>query len=100
MIYVFACDACGVEEEVERPMADASLPHTGACGHEGRRVYASSFHCDEIRGTALWDPKARGVKKQHGKYFDVGLGRYITSKSQRKQIVANSGVQEYGAREI
>ncbi len=51
---------------------------------------------DEIRGgNVAWDPK-KGFHKSHGDYFDPMLGTQVNSKSHKRKLLAERGLNEVG----
>jgi len=95
MIYTFRCDACGNHDEREqRVQADHTPPSCGACGVPMRREYNQSVIGDEIRSVSYFDPRKRHDVKGHGRYYDIGLGAWIGSKSERRRIMRAKGLTE------
>lgn len=102
-VYEYRCDyPCGSRKDVIAPMlADHTPPTCEACGMRMRRLYSSAFHCDEIRGTTYFHPKHKMQVRDHGKYFDIGLGKWIKgSKKERYKEMAKQGAIEYGPRMV
>jgi len=105
MIYEFVCDTCGRRLEIERPMAKAGDPvscpvctqYSGRCM---RRLYTSATIVDEIRGRNYFHPTLKREVQDHGKYFDVGMGQWVFSKSDRRKKMAALGLQEWGPRMV
>ena len=59
-----------------------------------RRVYNSHAIGDEIRSVVYFDPVKRHDVKGHGRYFDVGLGAWVGSKTERRRIMQAKGLRE------
>ena len=98
--YAFTCNTCGREAEVMRPMAQASDPGPRCCETPMRRLFLSHYHCDEVRGSAYFCPDRRREVKDHGKVYDLGLGKWYTTKSERRKYIKQAGFQEHGIREV
>lgn len=99
MIYEFQCHGCQRFHDVERPMALAGAPGPLCeCGSGTHRVYSSRYNCDEIRSTRYIKPDPatlRGVEvKDHGRVFDMGLGAWYSSWSERRKLMKAKGLQE------
>ena len=84
----------------ERPMSKAGEPGPVCCTGNMNRVYASHFHCDEIRGRTYFDPIKKHEVRGHGKYFDIGMGQWINSKSDRRNKMKKLGLVEHGPRMV
>ena len=98
MIYSFRCDGCSSTVDVDRPMARAGeTEHCQSCTAPMRRLFNSHSICDEIRGTHYLHPGLNKRVKDHGKYFDIGMGRWIHSKSERRKLIARDGLVEVGS---
>lgn len=101
MIYEFYCERCEAALDVERPMARAGEPaDCPRCREPMRRVYGHAFHCDEIRGRTYFDPVKKAEVRGHGQYFDIGMGQWIFSKSDRRKKMKALGLVEHGPRMI
>ena len=97
MIYSFRCDGCSNEVDIDRPMADAGNPaNCRICTSPMRRLFNSYSHCDEVRGTYYRHPTKGVMVKDHGKYFDVGAGWWVHSKSERRNLMKRDGLTEVG----
>lgn len=101
MTYEYFCPNCEVIVEVESPMdADHSPGPCPDCGKTMGRIYGANFICDEIRSTWHFNPKTRQEEKTWGQHFDVGLGRWIGTKSERRRIMKEKGLAELGTEKL
>jgi predicted nucleic acid-binding Zn ribbon protein len=101
MIYSFRCDGCAHEVDLDRPMDQAGEPaHCEMCTAPMRRLFNSHSICDEIRGTNYLDPRINKRVKDHGKYYDIGMGRWIRSKSERRALMKRDGLVEVGSTQV
>jgi len=77
-------------------MNDDHTPPACACGALTHRVYNAHHIVDEIRGTSYFHPTKRTTVRDHGRVFDVGMGAWYSTKSERKRKMQARGLKEYG----
>ena len=95
MIYSFDC-TCGSEVDLVQGMNDDHAPPACACGKSMRRLYNSRYNCDELRSTKYLDPRTGKERKDHGRVFDIGLGSWYSTWSERARIMKKKGLGEFG----
>ena len=101
MIYLFACDGCKQDIEIDRPMAQSGDPaFCEICTAPLRRVYAYAYHCDELRSREYFHPEKKAMVKDHGSYFCIGSGQWMFSKSDRRKKLKAMGLVEHGPRMV
>lgn len=84
MIYEFKCDECGNGFEVIKPVSECSTPEAcPQCGApKARRIYS---HQIGFIGASVKDA-----------YFDISLGKVISSDREKKEILKEKGIIEVG----
>ena len=99
--YEFQCDGCSGYAIREEPMSASHTPPVcSTCNIPMRRIFGSAFHCDEIRGRKYFHPGLKQEVQGHGKYFDIGMGQWINSKSDRWKKMKKLGLQEWGSPQV
>lgn len=96
MTYTFHCPECRALVELEQRMNADHTPPTCACGKQTQRIFNSRYNCDEIRSTRYFNPDVGAEVTDHGRKYDIGMGAWYTTKSQRKQLMKEKGLGEYG----
>lgn len=99
--YSFHCDGCGLTHTRDEPMNAEHRPGScHQCGRPLRRLYDSRTVVDEIRGTNYFHPTKRMEVHGHGATFDIGLGKWYSTKQERRNLIKKAGFQEWGPREV
>ena len=91
MIYTLECPHCTLRSDhmmgMEEMDREVDCPHCGE--HRLTRRNDRIYDVPQIQG----DTVAGGVN--YSNYYDEGLGEYVTSKSHRKDLMEQKGLQEY-----
>lgn len=94
--YDFRCPKCGAITTLNQSMNADHTPPPCACGGMTNRIFNHNSICDEIRGRTYFHPTLKQNVKGHGKYFDLGMGQWINSKSDRRAKMKKLGLVEHG----
>lgn len=81
-------------------MVDHSPGTCPQCAMALKRVFDSHSIGDEIRSTSYFDPEKKAQVKDHGRLFDIGIGAYVESKSERRDLAKKKGLIPWGFREV
>lgn len=60
------------------------------------RVFSSNIIGDEIKSTTYYDPMVGAMRKDHGREFNLGLGEWVDSKSDRDRKAKAKGLKAVG----
>jgi len=101
MTYTFRCEECLiVVEREESMMVDHSPGTCPQCAKVLLRVFNSHSIGDEIRSSTYFDPDKKAEVRDHGRIFDMGIGAYVESKSERRNLAKQKGLIPWGNREV
>jgi len=89
-----------MEREYDMPLGQGgTAPETCPnCAGDLKRVFLCHFSHDELRSTSYVAPiGGKGIQvKDHGRVFDMGMGAWYSSWSERKRLMKQKGLQEWG----
>ena len=96
MIYSFTCPTCKKQLEVVQGMNDDHTPPVCQCGARTTRIWDSRVNGDELRSTKYIDPVTKKERKDHGRVFDVGMGAWYSTWSERARLMKEKNLGEFG----
>jgi len=95
VIYEFSCPSCGKITEEWQAMNDDHTPGTCTCGAKLKRVYGFTPVDDSIGSGVHFNPITRKTEAYNGLRFDIGLGQWTRTKSERKYWMKRLNLQEH-----
>jgi predicted nucleic acid-binding Zn ribbon protein len=96
MFYTFHCAHCNETIDRWQNIADE---HVGGecrkCGQMTVRVYNAQIAGDEFKSGTHFNPSTRRMERCHGDHFDIGLGKWVSSKSERARLMKERELHEH-----
>lgn len=94
MTYDYVCSVCGLKVELDQSILDAHTPPVCECGSMMKRNWSSiQIRSDEFKSCSHYDTKAKKYVKSHGDHYDLGLGAWVNSKSERERLMKEKGLR-------
>lgn len=98
--YDFRCDTCTHEWETFMHISErmrVAFLECPRCACPGHQVFRGcNIVGDELGKTVYIDPDTKETVQSHGRVFDEGMGAWYETKSERRRLMKEKGLKEYG----